>query len=112
MNLTIQQVAKATGLALPTVYTYSSRLKLGKKVDNRKVFSKRYVQKMIKSSKKFKPTKKAKPPVKKGVKQAVKRAVAYASKPIEVTATSKAPIASNVKRFGWTRFLFGKNRIK
>ena len=111
MNLTIQQVSKVTGLSVPTLYTYASRQRLGKKVGRNKVFTQADVQKILKNTRKAKPTKKAKPPVKKGVKQTVKRAVAYASKSIEVTATSKAPTPT-VKRFGWTRFLFGRKKAK
>ena len=112
MNLTIQELAKATGLALPTLYTYSSRLKLGKKVGRTRVYTKEDIQKILKNTRKIPPTKKTKPPVKKGVKQAIKRAVAYTSKPIEVTPTSKAPTPSTAKRSGWRRFLFGSNRVR
>lgn len=111
MNLTIQQVAKNTKLSVPTLYTYASKQKLGKTVGNRKVFSQTDVQKLMMASRKSKPTKKTKPPAKKGIKHAVKRAVAYLSKPIEVSPTPKVPASPIVKRFAWTRLLFGRNRI-
>jgi len=111
MNLTVQQVAKTTGLALQTVYAYSSRLKLGKTVGGKKVYSKADVQKILTKARKSPPRKRTKPSVKKVVKKAVRRAVAYVSKPIEVTPTAKASTPT-VKPFRWTRFLFGRNKIK
>ena len=111
MNLTAQQVTKATGLALQTVYGYSSRLKLGKKVGRTKVYTNADVQKILRKARKSPPTRKTKPPLKKGIKKASKRAVSYASKPVAVTPTTKAP-SPTVKPSVWRRFLFGKNKIK
>lgn len=52
MNLTIEQVSKLTKLSVPTLYTYASRQKLGKKVGNKRVFSQADVQKLRKSARK------------------------------------------------------------
>jgi hypothetical protein len=52
MNLTIQQVSKLTKLSVPTLYVYTSRQKLGKKVGNKKVFTQADVQKLLRGPKK------------------------------------------------------------
>jgi hypothetical protein len=104
MNLTIQQVSKITKLSVPTLYTYASRLKLGKKVGNRKVFSQADVRRLLKSSRKSTQKKKAKLSVKEPIKKTIKRAVTYASKPVVAETKSKRPF--------WTRLLFGKRSIK
>jgi predicted DNA-binding transcriptional regulator AlpA len=113
MNLTIQQVAKLTGLAMPTLYTYSSRQKIGKKVGNQKVFSQADVQKLLKSSKKFTVKKTSKPPGKKTKKRATK------TEPIRLSvARPKAikskpgPVAAKSTKLSFWRRFFGSRSYK
>ena len=51
MKLTIEQVSKQTKLSVATLRVYVSRLKLGTKTGNRRVFSQSDVQKILKNVK-------------------------------------------------------------
>lgn len=114
MNLTIQQLSKATKLGIPTLYTYVSRYKLGKKIGNKRVFTQADVQKLLKSA--------GKSPLKKAPKTAVKKGTKRASKPESIQARKsnsvglvQSPVASKpVKPSFWSRVFGGgvKNQKK
>ncbi len=61
MNLTIQQVAKITKLSVPTIYSYTSKLGLGRKVGRTKIFTQADVQKLLKGKPRAKKTDKPRP---------------------------------------------------
>jgi predicted DNA-binding transcriptional regulator AlpA len=107
MNLTIQQVSKLTKLSVPTLYTYASRQKLGKKVGNKRVFSQADVHQLLKgSSKKSPPKKTTKPPARKTSKRVVKRELPKKAKPMVGSHTLLTPTTR--KPSAWTRLFFGK----
>lgn len=127
MNLTIEQVSKLTKLSVPTLYVYSSRLKLGKKVGNKKVFSQADVQKLLKSSRKSPPAKKAtsgkkspakkrptsKAPARKRSRGTIKARPISTSdaKARPVPAVASAPVSTPTKPTFWAR-LFGGSKPK
>jgi hypothetical protein len=65
MKLTVQDVAKKTGLSISTVRQYSWRMKLGKKEGTRKFFTDAEAKRIGSGSRKLKTTKKTKGPAKK-----------------------------------------------
>ena len=109
MNLTIQQVAKLTKLSVPTLYTYASRQKLGKKVGNKRVFSQADVQKLLKGSKKSPPKKKAKPPAKKRSKRAIRTTVAT---PTAASSNASSIDVGSTKPSFWTRLFGGRKEME
>jgi hypothetical protein len=109
MNLTIEQLSKITKLSVPTLYTYASRQKLGKKVGNKRVFSQADVQKLLKRSKKPPQEKKAKPPAKKRGKRAIKTTVAT-PKAASSNASSIAVRSTNPSF--WTRLFGGRKEME
>lgn len=92
MNLTIEQVSKLTKLSVPTLYAYTSKRKLGKKVGNKKVFTQADVQKLLKGSTKSPSKKKSKPPAR---KISARRKPA---KPEPISASVAKPIATSPKQ--------------
>ena len=111
MNLTIKQVSKLTKLSVPTLYTYASRQKLGKKIGKRKFFMQADVAKLLKSLRKP-PVKKAKPPAKKTSKRAVKMKTIRAAKPTIKSPASNSQAPTTRKPSVWGRLLFGKRSIE
>jgi DNA-binding transcriptional MerR regulator len=106
VNLTIEQVSKLTKLSIPTLYTYASRQKIGKKVGNRKVFSQSDVQKILKSSKKSPKRKKVKSAARKTSRKKNKTQPILISKTKPRSASVSSPSPKPTKRSFWTR-LFG-----
>ena len=111
MNLTIQQVSKLTKLSVPTLYTYASRQKLGRKIGNKRLFSQADVQRILKSSKKSPPKNKPKAPAKKRSNRTKKTEPIMASvaKPIATSPKPNAMVAKSRKPSFWTR-LFGSRK--
>ena len=109
MNLTIEQLSKITKLSVPTLYTYASRQKLGKKVGNKRVFSQADVQKLLKGSKKPPQKNKAKPPAKKRGKRAIKTTVAT---PMAASSNTSSIAVRSTKPSFWTRLFGGRKEME
>lgn len=104
MNLTIEQLSKATKLSVSTILVYASQRNLGKKVGNKKIFSQADVKLLLKGSTTSdkKPSKTSKRPVRKTTEAAAVRI----EQPKAVAGTP-SPVASRyVKPSFWNR-LFG-----
>ncbi len=81
MRLTVDQVSDLTGLPVPTIRVYASRLKLGTRIGNNRFFSQADVQRILKGKRpetekkavKASPKKAAKKPAKKAAKKAARK---------------------------------------
>jgi hypothetical protein len=111
MNLTIEQLSKATKLSVSTIRVYASQRNLGKKIGNKRVFTQADVQKLLKGSKKSPPKKKTKAPVKKTSKRAIKPGPIKVTKPSPISSASPA-VAKPVKSSFWSRLFGGKKDQK
>lgn len=116
MNLTIVQVSKITKLSVPTLYSYASRRKLGKKVGKNRVFSKADVQKLLKGSRKSPVKKKPKPPIKKALRskksaklQPIKATVVT---PKDASSIPSTQVLESTKPSFWTRLFGGRKQQK
>jgi len=113
MNLTIEQVSKLTKLSVPTLYTYASRQKLGRKIGNKRLFSQADVQKILKSSKKSPTKKKPKPAARKAIaRRKLGKLEPVSASAVKLVAASPKPSTAAVKspkRSFWTR-LFGSRK--
>ncbi len=135
MRLTVDQVSDLTGLPVPTIRVYASRLKLGTRIGNNRFFSQADVQRILKGKRpetekkavKASPKKAAKKPAKKAAKTSkaktakarpaaasAKPAAKPASKPAAKPAAKSAqkapapaaPAAKSARPSFWSR-LFG-----
>ncbi len=109
MNLTIEQLAKATKLSVSTLRVYASQRDLGKKVGNRRVFTQADVQTLLKGSRKPPRKNGTKAPVKKANRKAAKPEFDAATKPKPVDVVSKPVVAKPLKPSFWNR-VFGGTR--
>ncbi len=94
MKLTIEQVAKVTKLSVPTLRVYVSRLKLGTKAGNKRVFSQEDVKKLLKGASSGKMTKGAapkKPAAKKAAPKKAARAAAPKAKAAKTPEVKAQP---------------------
>lgn len=111
MNLTIQQVSKITKLSVPTLYAYTSKQRLGKKVGNKKVFTQADVQKLLKGSK---PNRKSKPktPAKRATRKAIKaEPIASSNGKAKPASVMRNPTAEKSQRPSiWTRLFGGQKK--
>ena len=116
MNLSIQQVSKITKLSVPTLYTYASRQKLGKKVGKKRVFSQNDVQKLLKGSKKSVNKKNGKPSARKAKthKRSIKTVPIKASstKPNATSSIPSRQAPKSTKPSFWSRLFGGPNEQK
>lgn len=116
MNLTIDQVSKLTKLAVPTLRAYTTRMSLGKKVGNKRVYTQADVQKLLKVSKKSSVKRNAKSPAKKAVarKRPVKSKPTKASiVPLKETAGMLTPVSTKrAKPSFWSRLFRGDKQKK
>jgi hypothetical protein len=114
MNLTIEQVSKLTKLSVPTLYSYASRQKLGKRVGNKRVYSQADVQKLLKGPKKSPSKKKRKPPARKisAGKKPVKTEPISASvaKPMAASPKPNTMAVKSPKPSFWTRLFGGRKQ--
>lgn len=115
MNLTIEQLSKATRLSVSTIRVYASQRNLGKKVRGKRVFSQADVQKLLKGSKKSPSKKIAKPRTKKvkASSKALKAKRVASTSPRSVTSETRSRVLTSTpyKASFWSR-LFGGGKPK
>jgi len=110
MILTIEQLSKKTKLSVSTIRVYTPKLKLGKQVGNKRVYSEADVKKLMKESSKPSTKKSSKPSAKQAAKKAsTKRATRKAVKPRPVAKEEDAPTSASRKSSFWDR-IFGGNK--
>ena len=112
MNLTIEQLAKATKLSVSTIRVYASQRNLGKKIGNKRVFTEADVQKLLKGSKKSPPKKTPKAPVKKTSKRATKPESIKVTKPRAIISAPSPVAAKTVKPSFFSRLFGGRKNQK
>jgi hypothetical protein len=99
---------------VPTIYTYASQQKLGKKIGNRKVFTQADVQKLLKGSKKSPAKRRVKAPAKRSVSRKntseLQLSKTSATKLMVASPTPSAVGVSSPKPSFWTRLLGGRKR--
>lgn len=105
MNLTIEQVSKATKLSVSTIRVYASQRNLGKKVGGKRIFSQADVKLLLKGSKPSakKPSKRT---TRRPVKKAAEAKAIRVEKPKGIPSTHSSAIAKPEKPSFWSR-LFG-----
>ena len=108
--MTIEQLSKKTKLSVSTIRVYTPKMKLGKKVGNRRVYSEADIAKLTKGSKKPDSKKTSKPTAKKATKKvATKRATKKTAMHRAVVTTKEVPAPTAPKSSFWNR-VFGGNK--
>jgi hypothetical protein len=108
MNLTIEQLSKATKLSIPTLRAYTSQRNLGKRVGNRRVFTQADVQALLKGSRGASPRKARKAPP----KRTAKREPVAATKPKPMDVAAAPVVAKPMKRSFLSRLFGGRKTTK
>ena len=111
MNLTIEQLSKATKLSVSTIRVYASQRNLGKKVGGKRIFSQADAKLLLNGSKKLaskKPSKTSKKPV----RRTTKAVVVKVEKPKAETSPPSAVYSKSGRRSFWSRLFGNRNNQK